>query len=265
MPPYSIFLRGLGRPKAIPSLKDLVRVYKPEIVLLIETLVHSNKIKDLCYVLGYDGSFVVDRDGRSGGLAVFWKSTFNCNIINFSSNFINLQVHDTMRGDWRLTSFWGYSDSARRRQSWNLLRDLASMSTDPWCIIGDFNDLLSSDDKKGGPERPAWLYNGFRNAVSDCSLLDMPLEGYQYTWFKSLGTNRALEERLDRAMHTHAWSLMFPKARLINLVAATSDHSPILLKLEHEPYIQPKRSFRFENSWLLDNSLVAMITSNWPY
>ncbi|GAU47271.1 hypothetical protein TSUD_280940 [Trifolium subterraneum] len=169
-----------------------------------------------------------------------------------------------MRGDWRLTSFWGYSDSARRRQSWNLLRDLASMSSDPWCIIGDFNDLLSSEDKRGGPERLSWLYNGFRNAVSDCSLLDMPLEGYQYTWFKSLGTNRALEERLDRAMHTHAWSLMFPEARLINLVAATSNHSPILLKLEHEPYIQPKRSFRFENAWLLDNNLVDMITSNWP-
>ncbi|WJX95210.1 hypothetical protein P8452_76554 [Trifolium repens] len=66
-------------------------------------------------------------------------------------------------------------------------------------------------------------------------------------------------------MHTHTWSLMFPAARLINLAAATSDHSPILLKLEHEPHIQPKRSFRFENSWLLDNSLVDMITSNWPY
>ncbi|MCI82952.1 endonuclease/exonuclease/phosphatase family protein, partial [Trifolium medium] len=45
----------------------------------------------------------------------------------------------------------------------------------------DFNDLLSSDDKRGGSERPSWLYNGFRNAVCDCSLLDMPLEGYQFT------------------------------------------------------------------------------------
>jgi hypothetical protein len=49
------------------------------------------------------------------------------------------------------------------------------------------------------------------------------------------------------------------------LVAATSDHSPILLKLEQKPHIQQKRSFRFENSWLLYNSLVDMITSNWPY
>ncbi|AES80419.1 hypothetical protein MTR_7g080340 [Medicago truncatula] len=56
----------------------------------------------------------------------------------------------------------GHSNNARRRQSWNLLCDLVTMSTDPWCIIDDFNDLLANGDKRGGYERPAWLYNGFR-------------------------------------------------------------------------------------------------------
>ena len=193
--------RGLGHPKAVPSLKDLIRVYKPDIFFLIETLSHSNKIREVCYLLGYDSYFTVDRDGRSGGLAVIWKSSIQCNIINYSSNFINLQVYDSNRGNWRLTSFWGYSNHARRRQSWNLLRDLAAMSTDPWCI-GDFNDLLTSDDKLGGSERPTWLYNGFRSAVNDCNLHDLPLEGYPFTWFKSLGTPHAIEERLDKAFHT---------------------------------------------------------------
>jgi hypothetical protein len=55
--------RGLGHPKAVPSLKDLVRVYKPYILFLILTLVHSNKIKDLCYVLCYDFSFAINREG----------------------------------------------------------------------------------------------------------------------------------------------------------------------------------------------------------
>jgi hypothetical protein len=45
--------------KAILGLKDIVCVYKLENFLLIETLVHSNKIKDLCYALGYDCSFLL--------------------------------------------------------------------------------------------------------------------------------------------------------------------------------------------------------------
>jgi len=139
------------------------------------------------------------------------------------------------------------------------------MSTDPWCIIGDFNDLLTSDDKRGGSERPTWLYNGFRSAVNDCNLHDLPLEGYPFRWFKSLGTHRAIEERLDRAFHTSSCLTIFPNARLINLVATTSDHSPILLKLDSESYIHSKRSFRFENSWLLDQSLSDMVDENWHY
>jgi hypothetical protein len=55
--------RGLGHPKAVPSLKDLIRVYKPDIFFLIETLSHSNKIREICYLLGYDFYFTVDREG----------------------------------------------------------------------------------------------------------------------------------------------------------------------------------------------------------
>lgn len=91
----------------------------------------------------------------------------------------------------------------------------------------------------------------------------IPLEGYQFTWFKSIGVPRAVEERLDRAFHTSSWLTLFPNARLINIVAATSDHSPILLKLEPENYIHSKRSFRFENSWLLDQSFADMVDENY--
>lgn len=175
-------------------------------VFLIETLSFSSRINDLSLKLGYNSSFSVDRNGHSDGLAVFWKAFFNCEILNYSSQFINIMVHDDEKGDWRLTSFWGYSDSSRRRESWDLLRSLSSLSTVPWCVIGDFNDLLTSEDKCGGSNRPAWLYRGFRQAISDCSLLDLPLEGYQFTWSnKSLGTSDSKEERLDRAFVTSTW------------------------------------------------------------
>jgi exonuclease III len=67
--------RGLGNVKAVPSIKDLVRVYKPDIIILIETLVHDNKIADLCYTIGFECHFSVDRIGRSGGIAVLWRNS----------------------------------------------------------------------------------------------------------------------------------------------------------------------------------------------
>jgi hypothetical protein len=47
------------------------------------------------------------------------------------------------------------------------------MSSLPWCIIGDFNDLLSQQDKAGIHPHPNWLCMGFREAVDDCALSDI--------------------------------------------------------------------------------------------
>ncbi|KEH26190.1 endonuclease/exonuclease/phosphatase family protein [Medicago truncatula] len=179
----------------------------------------------------------------------------DCSLINFSQNFINLKIKDQAVGNWRLTAFYGYSDSGRRRESWDLLRSLSTLLDDPWCIIGDFNDHLSTLDKRGGPERPPWLIRGFQDAVNDCNLLDIPLIGYQFTWFKSIGTESSKEARLDRALVTSSWQTLYPNATLQTLVAPISDHTPLLLQLDPLPWRKPYRCFRFNNAWLLEPEL----------
>jgi hypothetical protein len=69
-----------------------------------------------------------------------WKDTIKCGVMNYSKNFINLVVEED---EWRLTCYYGYPERGRRRQAWDLLRELQDMSDLPWCIIGDLNDLLS--------------------------------------------------------------------------------------------------------------------------
>jgi len=91
--------RGLGNVKAVPSLKDLIRVYKSDIVILIETLVDSNKISDLCYILGFENHFSVDQIGQSGGLAILWRNNINCSLLNYSQNFINMAISDPIKGN----------------------------------------------------------------------------------------------------------------------------------------------------------------------
>jgi len=80
--------RGLGSLSAIPNLKFLVRYYKPDALFLRETLVFKNKMEEFHYVLGFDYCFAVDRQGRSGGIALFWRNSFNCKILNYSQNHI---------------------------------------------------------------------------------------------------------------------------------------------------------------------------------
>jgi len=59
---------------------------------------------------------------------------------------------------------------------------------------------MDANEKRGRNLRPSWLINGFRQTILDSGLVDVPLEGYPFMWFKSLGTPHAVEERLDKAL-----------------------------------------------------------------
>ncbi|KEH16656.1 hypothetical protein MTR_0123s0050 [Medicago truncatula] len=50
------------------------------------------------------------------------------------------------------------------------------------------------------------------------------MEGYPFMWFKSLGTTRVVNERLDRAFATSTWFTLFPNVVLENLIAPASNH-----------------------------------------
>ncbi|GAU10377.1 hypothetical protein TSUD_382990 [Trifolium subterraneum] len=141
--------RGLGGPSAIPNLKKLARGHKPDILFLSETLSHNRHIESIRVLLGFDSCLAIDVEGRSGGLTVFWKDSSKCRVLNYTRNFINMLVEDEQWGEWRLTCNYGYPERSRRRAAWDLLRALGNMSSIPWYIIGDFNDLLSQADKKG--------------------------------------------------------------------------------------------------------------------
>lgn len=65
--------RGLGNPRTVHALSDLIRDHRPIFLFLIETISFSNKIEELRVKFGFDYSFSVDKIGRSGGLAVLWK------------------------------------------------------------------------------------------------------------------------------------------------------------------------------------------------
>lgn len=73
----------------------------------------------------------------------------------------------------------------------------------------------------------------------------------------------SVEERLDRALFCPRWRILFPDARLHNLVASVSDHSPILLDTVGTSLPPRRRCFRFENAWLLEDEVDDVVTRGW--
>ncbi|XP_058741766.1 uncharacterized protein LOC131614157 [Vicia villosa] len=255
--------RGLGSLSAISNLRNIAQRHNPDLIFLSETLANARKMETVRVTLKFDSCLAVDVDGRSGGLAVLWRNNIKCRVLNYSQNFVNMMIEDDIRGQWRLTCYYGFPERGRRKLAWDMLRDLRDMSDNPWCIIGDFNDLLSQEDKRGIHLHLNWLCNGFRNAVEECNLTDISIEGYQFTWTKSRGTPHMIEERLDRAMATTQWLELFPNVRLLNLPASHSDHNPIILYTDPTERHCYRYSFKFENKWLLEEDIREVVEAGW--
>jgi len=130
--------------------------------------------------------------------------------------------------------------------------------------MGEFNDILHADEKKGRASRPNWLIRGFRPAVQDDELVDFHMEGYTFTWFKSLGTPRVVKEKLYRALENKPWMQMFLNVILEKLVAPSYDHFPI--SLDRTLVAQShriKRSFKFENACRIEDGLNEVVHNSW--
>lgn len=108
--------RGLGNFPAILALRELVRVHKPNVIFLFETLSHSSKIEELHVLLNYDCAFSVDCLGHSGGICVLWKPSSHCSMCSYSRNHIDMVISEDDQ-DWRLTGYYGHPERDKRRLS----------------------------------------------------------------------------------------------------------------------------------------------------
>ncbi|XP_074342552.1 uncharacterized protein LOC141680149 [Apium graveolens] len=206
---------------------------------------------------------VVEANGRSGGLSLLWKETNQVELLSLSKYHIDVIVNVAGLQSWRLIGFYGEPNRNMRRKMWDLLRNLARDSNLPWCVMGDWNNIVAQTDKKGGASYPQWLLDGFNEVLAETGLNDLELYGHQYTWEKGRGTEAWLKIRLDRAMATGDWFELFPLARLYNLEGTPSDHSPIFMMPTNRSSMGGKKWFRFENAWLTEPLCKYIVTDTW--
>jgi hypothetical protein len=243
-----------------------VKDKNPSFIFLMETISSKFYMEKVRCRLGYDCLFAVDPVGRSGGLALLWKNFDRLEIYNYSRFHIQAIVKDNEgNAYWKLTGFYGHPEHDKRKESWALLKHLKATPSLPWCCAGDFNEILEQAEKDGaGPRRESQMV-GFREAMEEWELSDLGFNGPRFTWSNRHTDNSFTQERLDRALGSHDWCLLFPGAVVSILEAICSDHNPILVsfKEKREDYRFCRGGFKFEAAWSRDAEYQGLIQSAW--
>ncbi|XP_075644989.1 uncharacterized protein LOC142615978 [Castanea sativa] len=234
--------RGIGTPLSVRALRELVRRWDPMVVFLTETKKKNSGMTKVRIKVGFENGFYVQREGKGGGLAMLWKRYVNLEIKSYSRHHIDAVIIEEVSGfQWRITGFYGHPETHHRNESWNFPDALNQQFSLPWLCFGDFNEILSIQEKKGGPPRPQNQMENFRSVINRCGLKYMGYRGVDFTWCNQ-------QEGEDMVHH---------------LIDTTSDHGPLLL---FEPGSMRRRKnyrFHFEAMWTTRADCKEVIKEVW--
>lgn len=254
--------RGLGRTQdlTVQRLREFRRLYFPEIIFLMETKNCRDVLVDLKVWLGYDNVYTVDPVGLSGGLAVFWKSTIKMDIKYADKNLIDMEV---LFGDFRFFLSCVYGEPAQDGKSivWERLSRFGVCRKEPWCIVGDFNEILNNGEKLGGPSRSEASFRPFADMLAACGMDELEASGDRFTW-SGMRWKKWIQCCLDRAFGNKEWLRIFPGSNQRFLDKRGSDHRPVLINLQASQ-ARYKGQFRYDKKFLFLPRVKKDIINSW--
>ncbi|XP_074346737.1 uncharacterized protein LOC141685542 [Apium graveolens] len=258
--------RGLNGEEAIRQAKLLVKYHKPNLLFLMETKLADGKVNIICNKLGFEHGFEVPRTGFGGGLMVLWKDNVEVTYLSSSPNHFSCFLRlDNQARAWHFCGFYGEPKVANRHYTWNLLQKLRYTTTGPWLVMGDFNEILSQDDKDGGGVKSEAQIKAFQLSREACDIQPLDYKGDHYTWV-SKTDDGSLKERLDWAMVNKEWVEWFPDNHLVHLDFFQSDHRALYVGFQDGSNLSKlsrrRARFRFENMWISEPDCQEIIKSN---
>ena len=244
--------QGMGSNPTVRRLREISLTIFPDIMFLMETKNQDAKVLQLVDWMGYGHHFTVPPQGRSGGLALFWKRGINLEILLSSPNLIDAQLK--FQNQVLFISFiYGRPQSENRAEFWESISLLGENRISPWLITGDLNYTLDNTEKVGGPARCEGSFIPFRSFVAQNGLWDVKHSGNHLSWRGWRG-DLFIKLRLDRSLANCSWFEAFPTDRCVYKRFEGSDHRPLITYLDAA--VRKNRGlFRFDRR-LRDNEEV---------
>ncbi|XP_042954622.1 uncharacterized protein LOC122291037 [Carya illinoinensis] len=150
----------------------------------------------------------------------------------------------------------------KRRVLWKDLEDIDPRNF-TWLVRGDFNIIREDGERIGGHSQPLAAMEEFNNCLDNCGLIEASYHGSRVSGCNSHSGSTRSWARMDRAVQNMDFMAFFHNAHFEYFSSKSSDHSPMLLRLDRVFNRYGPSPFKFQNMWCAHASFKACVAEVW--
>ncbi|KAI9111227.1 hypothetical protein K1719_017838 [Acacia pycnantha] len=245
-------------------LRDLKHRHRLDMVVILEPRVSGIAADRVIKSWGFKHSVRKEAEGFSGGIWILWSlEDLVVDIVLLEEQFIhcNLALDGMMMA---FTAVYASPNEAKRHRIWDILYNTSIETNGPWLLAGDFNEIKTPFEQRGGGRVNETRCRTFKDWIQDCNLIDIDAHGPFFTWKgpKWNGLDR-VHKRLDRCLCNAQWQEAFGNADVKVIPRVCSDHHPIIVSLAMERKDCRNRPFRYEIAWQMHAQFDNLIMQHW--
>ncbi|XP_058784538.1 uncharacterized protein LOC131659349 [Vicia villosa] len=220
----------------IKEISSRLKSIKPNILILIETRVKATKASKIRDRLNlYDNYLDNYQNHENGRIWISWNDrNIYIKYVHSSDQYIYYGVFDLM-GDFKfwLTAIYG-------KNHMDIIKMIPN-APDPWCLVGDYNNAASAQDRIGGRMVMESEYSDLQDMMLKAGLSEMDSCGDYFTRCNR-HTLDPIHSRIDSLIGNVDWFNKYSDLTLKILPPSVSDHA-LLLLIDNN---QIKRTSRFK-------------------
>ncbi|XP_074266929.1 uncharacterized protein LOC141590221 [Silene latifolia] len=257
-------VRGMNREKKQLDVHNFLQSNNAGLFGLIETKIKPGRLNNVMNNVFKEWSISTNSAYHSGGrIWIVWKpNNFDVQFLEYNAQYIHMHITEKgSRLQFYHTIVYAFNGISERESLWSDLKRIARYSHGPWAVGGDFNYVLSANERLGGKVSTSES-EPFQDCLDSCSLMDNQALGAYYTWNNKQPPETRVYSRLDSFVVNQDWMQAFPNMVANFLPEGHFDHTPCLVSMNNKSTTK-SRPFKYFNMWSLAPGFKECVLNGW--
>ncbi|XP_058726956.1 uncharacterized protein LOC131598361 [Vicia villosa] len=199
----------------------------------------------------------------NGRIWISWNDNLDdVKVIQSSDQYLHCGIYDT-KGTFQfwLTAIYRKNRLEQRKILWKDIANMRPNVQDPWCLMGDFNNVMRAQDRMGGRMVTDFEYVDLLDMMTHTGLTEMDGCGDYDTWCNR-HTNDTIYSRIDILIGNVESFKKYNDMNLRILAPIVSDHALLQVVNETQKVINNRR-FKFYNRVIELASYEEVVKKSW--